>query len=330
MDTSINPLYQNIGDELNLGILSSVDVIQTLWGGYGELVRLTFSDKSIIVKHVKLPKPSRHPRGWNSDLSHQRKLHSYQVEVNWYQEFSKSIDKRCRIPQGLKCFQTRNEWLIVMEDLDTAGFGSTVQQANTNHLRACLKWLANFHARYMNTQSNLIWEKGTYWHLDTRPDELEVLKDEELKQFASRIDNELEQTQYRTIVHGDAKLANFCFNDEGTSAAAVDFQYVGHGCGMKDIAYFMSSAVKPEDCDKMGKWVLDTYFAALQEALRYYQPKLEGIQIEKEWRPLFDIAWADFQRFIKGWSPNHYKINSYSEELTSRALAYLKSKYISN
>lgn len=57
----INPLYQDIGADLNLGLLNSVDVIQTLWGGYGELVRLTFLDKSVIVKHVKLPKPSQHP-----------------------------------------------------------------------------------------------------------------------------------------------------------------------------------------------------------------------------------------------------------------------------
>ena len=160
---TVNPLYQNIGTELNLGLLSSVEVIQSLWGGYGELVRLRFQNKSsqiksIIIKHVKLPKTSEHPYGWNSDLSHKRKLHSYQVEVNWYQEFSKSLDERCRIPQGLKCFQSNNEWLIVMEDLEEVGFASIIKQANKNHLKSSLYWLANFHARYMNTRSDLIWE----------------------------------------------------------------------------------------------------------------------------------------------------------------------------
>lgn len=321
-----NPLYQDIGADLNLGMLIFVDVIQRLWGGYGELVRLTFSRKSIIVKHVKLPKPSHHPRGWNSDVSHQRKLHSYQVEVNWYQEFSTPIDERCRIPQGLKCFQTQNEWLIVMEDLAEAGFGSTVQHANKNHLRASLYWLANFHARYMHTKSDLVWETGTYWHLETRPDEFEVLQDSELKNFAHCIDDELKQTKYQTIVHGDAKLANFCFNDDGSHASAVDFQYVGHGCGMKDVVYFISSAIEPESCEEMEESVLDTYFTALEEALRYYQPNLDSSKIELEWRPLFAVAWADFQRFLKGWSPDHYKINRYSESLTASALAYLKSK----
>jgi len=301
-------------------------VIQTLWGGYGELVRLGFQDKSIIIKHVKLPKTNEHPYGWNSNLSHQRKIRSYEVEVNWYESFSKTIDKRCPIPQGLKCFKTKDEWLIVMEDLATVGFGSVVKEANNNHLRSCLYWLANFHARYIHNQSSKIWQVGTYWHLDTRPDELEKLEDVKLKSFARRIDAELNDAKYKTIVHGDAKLANFCFNEEGTICAAVDFQYVGHGCAMKDVALFMSSAVKSEDCAKLEEWLLDTYFKALKEALVYYQPKLDSADVECEWRPLFCVAWADFQRFVKGWKPNHYKINPYTEELSSRALTYLQSK----
>ncbi|PLY07486.1 MAG: phosphotransferase [Arcobacter sp.] len=322
----IYSLYQEIGDELNLGVLSSVFIIQRLWSGYGELVRLKFTKKTIIIKHVKLPKASKHPKGWNTDFSHQRKLYSYEVEVNWYKEFSEIIDNRCRIPQGLKTFQTENEWLIVMEDLAMAGFNITTCHGHRNYLISSINWLANFHAKYLNTKSELIWEIGTYWHLDTRPDEFEILEDKELKKYAIHIDNELKNIKYKTIVHGDAKIANFCFDEHGTTCAAVDFQYVGHGTGMKDLVYFISSAVEPEVCDQMESWILDTYFIAFKDAIEHYHPKLDSIQIEREWRPLFAIAWADFQRFIKAWSPNHYKINSYSEELTTRAIAYLKAK----
>lgn len=322
----INTQYQDIGDELKLGVLRGTQVIQTLWSGYGELVRLNFSNQHIIIKHVQLPRPSNHPRGWNTDRSHRRKLHSYQVEVNWYQNFSHIIDERCRTAKGLKCFLSENEWLIVMEDLATAGFEHSVTQPNRHHLKAVLIWLANFHARYLNTKSDLVWENGTYWHLETRPDELEALEDQELKIFAECIDNALRETTYSTIVHGDAKLANFCFNATGTLAAAVDFQYVGHGCGMKDVVYFMSSALEPEACEKMQIWVLDTYFSALQDALIHYQPQIQSSEVEREWRPLFEVAWADFQRFVKGWSPNHYKINPYTESLTVKALEYLRSR----
>ncbi|EQM44960.1 hypothetical protein D042_4748 [Vibrio parahaemolyticus NIHCB0757] len=55
-----------------------------------------------------------------------------------------------------------------------------------------------------------------------------------------------------------------------------------------------------------------------------YQPNLDPDEVEHEWRPLFAVAWADFQRFVKGWSPDHWKINPYTEALTRRALAYLR------
>lgn len=316
--------YQSIGQELKLGTYQSVEVIQSLWGGYGELVRVNYSTCSVIIKHVKLPKPSEHPRGWNTDRSHQRKLHSYQVEVNWYTHFSREVSTRCRVPQGLKTFQSENEWLIVMEDLAEVGFPKVITDAKLEHLRACLAWLANFHARYIGVRSDKLWHSGTYWHLATRPDELEVLQDTDLKDAAQLIDQMLSQAKFKTLVHGDAKLANFCFDREESSVAAVDFQYVGHGCAMKDVALFMSSAVKPERCAEMEVWVLDTYFAQLQQALMVYQPNLDPNEVEREWRPLFAVAWADFQRFVKGWSPDHWKINPYTEALTSRALAHLR------
>lgn len=324
MPNATNPRYQEIGDDLNLGHLTHIDVIQSLWGGYGELVRLTFPQSSIIVKHVKLPKPSEHPRGWNTNISHQRKLHSYQVEVNWYEHFSIPTDIRCPIPQGLQCFQTDNEWLIVMEDLAESGFTKTTWHATKTHLTAVLTWLANFHARYMGKKSDLLWETGTYWHLETRPDEFKVLKDQVLKAHASQLDELLKSTKYQTIVHGDAKLANFLFTEDASHTAAVDFQYVGHGCGMKDIAYFMSSAIEPNECEAMEEWILDTYFQALHEALKHYQPKLNATEIEKQWRPIFAVAWADFQRFLKGWAPDHFKVNAYSEALSKRGISYLK------
>lgn len=318
--------YQAIANELNLGEIKDIEPIQSLWGGYGELVRLKLRESSIIVKHIKLQENTTHPKGWNTKLSHQRKLKSYAIEVNWYHEYSNLVDERCRIPKGLKCFQSKNEWLIVMEDLAEAGFTKIITKARKTHLSTCLQWLGNFHGKFMNKRSAKLWETGTYWHLDTRPDELEVLEDIELKKFAKRIDSELQTCRYQTIVHGDAKLANFCFSDDGTKCAAVDFQYVGHGCGMKDLIYFISSSVGPKECKGLENWLLDTYFIALKEALEFYQPKIDADDVEKQWRGLFSIAWADFGRFIKGWSPDHYKINTYTEGLTKEALEILQSK----
>ena len=142
----------------------------------------------------------------------------------------------------------------------------------------------------------------------TRPDELDALTDLELKQHATQIDQMLKDCPYPTIVHGDAKLANFCFDTDNQKAAAVDFQYVGLGCAMKDVALFMSSAIRPQDCADLESEVLEVYFEQLVQALAIYQPQLSAKKVEAAWRPMFGLAWADFQRFVKGWSPNHWKI----------------------
>ena len=75
---------------------------------------------------------------------------------------------------------------------------------------------------------------------------------------------------------------------------------------------------------RMEPWLLDTYFSALREAITHYRPHLDGHTIEREWRPLFAVVWADFQRFLKGWSPGHYKINAYSETVAKKALKSLQ------
>jgi len=65
--------------------LFPIGTIQSLWSGYGSIDRYGLvgsSLGSVIVKHVRLPERSQHPRGWNSDNSHQRKLRSYQVETS--------------------------------------------------------------------------------------------------------------------------------------------------------------------------------------------------------------------------------------------------------
>jgi thiamine kinase-like enzyme len=317
--------YSNIIDELGFGKLHSVVVLQSLWGGYGELVRLFVDDTSIVVKQIQLPKPELHPRGWNTDLSHQRKLKSYQVELAWYQYYAAS--SVAVTPKPLHVLKTDNQWQLVMEDLHTLGFTNVEKVANKQQLSACLEWLATFHAQHIEERGLHLWESGTYWHLATRPDELEALTDHELKSAATKIDSVLSSVPYQTLVHGDAKLANFCFTAKGDSAAAVDFQYVGRGCAMKDVALFMSSAVIPAECYETEEWLLAEYFSHLKTALKQHQPELNPDDVERAWRPMFPIAWADFQRFVKGWSPGHWKINNYTEALTAKALKRLTEDF---
>ena len=294
-----------------------IEVIQSLWSGYGKIVRLELigSDyKSVVVKHVQFNKAEDHPRGWNSSLSHERKLKSYEVESEWYLQWSSQCDDNCKVPKCYAVESFENEVVIVLEDLDGTDYSETRTNVSRVEIEACLTWLANFHATFIHKNYGKLWEEGTYWHLKTRPDELESLEDIRLKEVASLIDQKLANCNYKTIVHGDAKLANFCFTIEGSKAAAVDFQYVGGGCGMKDVAYFLGSCLTEHECEKFVPVYLDFYFGEFRAALS--SSGLDVNEIETESRELFPYAWADFHRFLKGWSPDHWKINSYSEKVT--------------
>ncbi len=303
--------------------------VQSLWSGYGSIDRIGLEGtdvQSVIVKHVK-PGDGGHPRGWNTDLSHQRKLKSYQVETHWYgRQKERGEPALARIPECFGAKADGEDVLLVLEDLDAAGFAGRRSSVNQTEWQACVRWLATFHAEQLGVPSDGLWESGTYWHLETRPDELDELDDLPLKNAASAIDAKLKASAFQTLVHGDAKLANFCFSPDGSEVAAVDFQYVGGGCGMKDLAYFVGSCFRDEEAEHREDEVLSFYFEELRESLHRTGNDVCPDEIEADWLPLYRVAWADFHRFMKGWSPGHWKLSDYSERVAREVIESLQEE----
>jgi len=298
-------------------------VIQSLWSGYGEIVRVKLEGAAIehaVLKHVSPPSEVNHPRGWHSDLSHTRKLNSYAVEMHWYKTWSQRCKQVCRVPECYAADTIDGESVMLLEDLDAAGFSLRKEHPNTSDIHLYLQWLAHFHATFLNEQPTGLWPVGTYWHLATRPDELAAMRDKQLQQAAPAIDKMLNQCQFQTFVHGDAKVANFCFSNDGKAVAAVDFQYVGGGCGIKDVAYFLGSCLSDEQCSRQQDDLLDVYFKALNMALSKMGKNIDTHALEDEWRNLYAVAWTDFYRFLQGWMPNHWKIHTYTRRLAEETL----------
>jgi hypothetical protein len=301
--------------------LGATELIQSLWSGYGSIVRCRLHGAPmtrVVVKHVHWPDATTHPRGWNTDRSHERKVRSYQAETEFYANWADRCSNGSRIPVCYALETHGDEVFMVMEDLDAAGYPERRDHVSESDIHACLAWLAHFHATFMNQEPAGLWPIGTYWHLATRPDELAAMDDRRLKRAAAAIDRRLNDAQYKTVVHGDAKLANFCFSDCQLEVAAIDFQYVGGGCGMKDVAYFLGSCLNEDECEQREEELLAHYFQVLAEALRWDSASMQAL--ETEWRELYPMAWTDFFRFLQGWSPGHWKINSYSQRLADQVL----------
>ncbi|MCB9676452.1 MAG: phosphotransferase [Alphaproteobacteria bacterium] len=282
--------------------------IQSLWSGWGEIVRFALDGAAVPSVVVKIVEPAAsHPLGWGSGVAEARKHRSYAVEEAWYREWG----SRCpvRIPTALDVAQG----VFVLEDLDAAGFPERARGGGRlpdARVAACITWLARFHAGFLGASPDGLWPDGTYWHLETRPDELAAMPEGALKRAAGPIDARLRGATHRTVVHGDAKVANFCFGPSGV--AAVDFQYVGGGVGVQDLAYFLGSAFDDAQLEHVAERWVDAYFDALRGA--------GGGAAEAEWRALLPFAWADFERFLAGWAPEHWKRGGYADARTQEAL----------
>lgn len=304
-------------DQVTLG-----EHLQALWGGYGELrraeLRTGTTRTPVVVKSVRPPRD-------DASRSHRRKLRSYDVEQAFYERYSARCNARpgCPVPRPVHVGAEDGGWLFVLDDLDASGFSERRGHAGGSHVAATLRWLAAFHARFLSAPPENLWKVGTYWQLGTRPDEMGAMRHEALRKAAPRLDGALNGARFKTLVHGDAKLENVCFQRDGGAVALVDFQYVGGGVGVKDVAYFLSSCLAPRECEALVPQYLDAYFRELGNALRA-DPASDGVDVsalEREWRELFPLAWVDFYRFLLGWAPGHYDRDPYSERLTREVLA---------
>eukprot|EP00613_Pedinella_sp_CCMP2098_P023735 CAMPEP_0171709662 /NCGR_PEP_ID=MMETSP0991-20121206/15584_1 /TAXON_ID=483369 /ORGANISM="non described non described, Strain CCMP2098" /LENGTH=339 /DNA_ID=CAMNT_0012299757 /DNA_START=92 /DNA_END=1111 /DNA_ORIENTATION=- len=293
-------------------------VVQSLWSGYGSIIRLWLSGgdgvpTSVIAKRVQPPRDE-------SGIGHERKCRSYVVEQCFYEKYAGLLNPGlCRVPQ-LLCsdHSVPGETLFILEDLDPVelgpGFGERRSRLDVQDARSCVVWLAQFHKTFLNKNVGLgsgsggVWAQGTYWHLATRPDEHRGMDNRDpLKSEAGSIDKLLRTAKHQTLLHGDAKLANFCWRkrekQRGDAScvgaggvatlgvAAVDFQYTGWGIGVLDLYYCLGAFPAVEDLPRNEAALLDLYFSVLDA----------GPEVEAEWRALYCVAVADFERFLAGW-----------------------------
>ena len=377
MSDTVNQQYIDwLSQVCNAQVLDT-QMIQPLWSGYGACFRATLGypnntfsknhDESspfqesqyhqaqqnplgaqqggdeaalkVVVKCATPPHRLSHPKGWNGEASHNRKCQSFKVENCFYSDVQVQTDASCRTAKCLGHSQQGEASLLVMEDLAHSGYSRTASSLTAAQCITVLKWLANFHARFVNvrgefdSQSLQLWPEGTYWHLATREDEFNAMSDGLLKQHAVDISTTLGDAHYHTLVHGDAKVANFCFTEDFSDCAAVDFQYVGYGAGIKDVAYFLGSALSTQTHMKHRDALLNTYFQALEDALHTRLANNDSSACFKradialiiaEWKYLYPFACADFYRFLAGWSPEHWKIDEELQYQTDIALSILE------
>ena len=256
-----------------------------LWGGMGYIYRIEARSHELVIKHITWP-------SGNLSRGDKRKADSYHVEANFYENVAANLHQSLRLPKPYYTQRNANDIIIAMSYIETS--------PRETDERSVVSWLASFHAHFWNVAPGQVEEwglqpQGTYWYLDTRPDEHANMPtrgwEGRLKLAARAIDDYLKRHPCQSIVHGDPKLANVLTKEDG-STAMCDFQYCGRAMPLKDLAYFLSTSSDAEDDDDL----LRHYHDELAKRLpKHDVPSLEDL------RDALDVAYCDFYRFMSGW-----------------------------
>ena len=288
--------------------------IARLWGGMGHIYRIVNNNNNkknnhendkdectFVLKYMD-PRLATTTKSTNAKISigDQRKLDSYVVEAEFYRTNSNELRKQgVGLARCLLVEENHGKTILCLSVLVNA-------PDNDNYYELVIEWLAHFHATTWNKDCPTLQPVGTYWHLDTRPQEWRDMSDTgwegRLKRAAPAVDRWLKDTPIQSWVHGDVKDANVMW--DGNKVAMCDFQYVGRGCPLKDLCYFLCSSGVAND-----ETLVDLYFEKLCG-------KLKEPLNRSDFDVALELSYCDYLRFMCGWG-------QWGSDITDRVKAVL-------
>jgi hypothetical protein len=228
--------------------------------------------------------------------------HLYQREVSFYQLLAPSI--ATRTPRCYYAERDDNDnFLLLLEDLSPSAVIDQFVGISLGTARAGLASLAGLHGptHAQRELHDAAWLSGVSEEL--RPlysAVLPVLFDQFIERYGARIDDDVRATvlalkdrlglfsdyasPFPCVTHGDFRTDNLLIDAcDGTVAlAVVDWQTVGVGSPLLDVAYFLTTSLTPEDCAREEFELLD-----------YYLAKLNGYDVDIP----VEIARREFSRY---------------------------------
>ncbi|KAF2170261.1 hypothetical protein M409DRAFT_64585 [Zasmidium cellare ATCC 36951] len=176
-----------------------------------------------------------------------------------------------------------------------------------------------------------LWLNGGYTYLATRQKEYKSLREDTSSEWSSALCTPVPESetglsmaelvaqilspsvhsspsspiqQYETLIHGDVKSENLFTTTSGSKVAFFDFQYVGLGLGVCDLAKLFTCSVPESLLTSQIPSHLDMQEGERQ-LLEYYRDALEGISGRKyPWEDLvmhWKTAIVDWHRFQVSW-----------------------------
>ena len=209
----------------------------------------------------------------------------YQREVSFYQYLAPSIATRTP-----RCYfaerDERDNFLLLLEDLSPSAVIDQFVGISPGTARAGLAALAGLHGptHARSELHDVAWLRGVSEEL--RPlysAVLPILFDQFIERYDARIGESLRSmvlalkerlslfseyvTPFPCVTHGDFRTDNLLIDacDGAVAIAVVDWQTVGVGSPLLDVAYFLATSLPPEDCAREEFGLLDYYLVKLND-----------------------------------------------------------------
>jgi len=251
-------------------------------GFLGDIVRIELTwdapmgePSSVIAKFPTLREANRETG---------KGLLAYEREIGFYQHFSMDCPLNPPSFFGGVDVTGQKEFLILIEDLKTHRFPSQLESlAHADAVKA-VAGLAKMHAHFwqhpMLDEPDKIhafkdWAPiyepsiAAGWPLfqqdfsDLIPDAMFPMY-EPGNRSAAAIFEYFSDVRPKTLIHGDARIENICFDSAGVPRM-YDWQLAAAGPGAYDLMYFFANSIEPAQLQEIGAELVSTYYSELIE-----------------------------------------------------------------
>ena len=211
--------------------------------------------------------------------------HLYEREVSFYQLLASNV--AIRTPQ---CFfaqrDEKDDFLLILEDLSPAALIDQFGGIDVEVARHGLAALAALHGptHALEDLHRSSWLRGVGEELaplyaSVLPalfgqflDRYDERLDDDVRAMVTTLRDRLAQfSNYVTpnpcVTHGDFRTDNLLIDacDGAVPLAVVDWQTIGVGSPLLDVAYFLTTSLSPDDCARHETELLDYYLDAMSE-----------------------------------------------------------------
>jgi hypothetical protein len=232
-------------------------------------------------------------------------VRNYELEISWYRDLAAASPINCP-----ECFHAEIDingidFVLLLEDRSPARQGDQLLGADDPQMRSAIAEMASLHAAHWNSDMLHKYEWLTYstGNKELVRQLLPGLYPGFCERYRGRLSPEIldmgqglvdnigvyldTSIAARTVIHGDFRLDNLLFSPSG-EVTVVDWQTVGTGSPMADLAYFIGTSIAdPAAREGCERGLFEYYLAQLA---------LAGISanIEDNWRDYRLYAFSGF------------------------------------